>query len=114
MIATCPRPELEGLHLAELARRTGREPAEALMDLVLEEKAGVSMVCFSQSERERRPPRLRYAHAMIGSDSLVAHAGPGPHRRQAAPAELRDVPARARATTCASGGSSRWRPRSTR
>ena len=32
------------LHLAELARRTGTSPADAMMDLVLEERAGVSMI----------------------------------------------------------------------
>ena len=33
------KPELEGLNLAELARQTGKAPAEALMDLLLEESA---------------------------------------------------------------------------
>jgi N-acyl-D-aspartate/D-glutamate deacylase len=78
MIATCSRPELAGLHLAELARRTGKEPAHAMMDLVLEERAGVSMISFSQSE-ENVATVLAYPHAMIGSDSLSLHAGPGPH-----------------------------------
>ena len=95
MVATCSRPELEGLHLAEVARRTGREPAQAMMDLVLSEKAGVSMVSFSQSE-ENVATATSYAHAMIGSDSLSLHAGPGPHRGKPHPAELRDVSARAR------------------
>ena len=50
---------------------------------------------FSQSEENvgtASPTRTPWS----GSDSLSLHAGPGPHRRQAAPAELRDVPARAR------------------
>ena len=78
MIATCSRPELPGLHLAELARRTGKAPAEAMMDLVLEERAGVSMIVFSQSE-DNVATVLGYAHSMIGSDSLSLHAGEGPH-----------------------------------
>ena len=78
MIATCSRPELPGLHLAELARRTGKAPADAMMDLVLEERAGVSMIVFSQSE-DNVATALGYAHSMIGSDSLSLHAGPGPH-----------------------------------
>ena len=49
-----------------------------MMDLVLEERAGVSMVVFSQSE-ENVATALGYAHTMIGSDSLSLHAGPGPH-----------------------------------
>jgi N-acyl-D-amino-acid deacylase len=78
MIATCSKPELPGLHLAELARRTGKEPAQAMMDLVLEERAGVSMVVFSQSE-DNVGTALSYAHNMVGSDSLSLHAGAGPH-----------------------------------
>jgi N-acyl-D-amino-acid deacylase len=36
------------------------------------------MIVFSQSE-ENVATVLGYAHAMIGSDSLSLHAGPGPH-----------------------------------
>src|SRR5512132_737507 len=79
MVATCSREELAGKSLAELARLTGREPAQAMMDLVLAEKAGVSMISFSQSE-ENVATATSYAHTMIGSDSLSLHAGPGPHR----------------------------------
>ena len=75
MVATCSQPELAGLHLAELARRTGRAPAHAMMDLVLSERAGVSMVSFSQSE-ENVGLSLAFKHNMIGSDSLSLHAGP--------------------------------------
>ncbi len=78
MIATCSRPELAGIHLAELARRTGKEPPQAMMEFVLEERAGASMVVFSQSE-ENVATALGHAHTMIGSDSLSLHAGPGPH-----------------------------------
>jgi N-acyl-D-amino-acid deacylase len=78
MIATCSDPELPGLSLAELARRAGKAPAEAMMDLVLAERAGVSMIVFSQSE-DNVATVLGYAHSMIGSDSLSLHAGPGPH-----------------------------------
>jgi len=78
MIATCSRPELPGMRLADLARRTGKAPAEAMMDLVLEERAGVSMIQFSQSE-DNVATVLGYAHSMIGSDSLSLHAGSGPH-----------------------------------
>jgi N-acyl-D-amino-acid deacylase len=78
MIATCSKPELAGIHIAELARRTGKEPAQAMMDLVMEERAGVSMVVFSQSE-DNVGTALAYAHTMVGSDSLSLHAGAGPH-----------------------------------
>jgi len=78
MVATCSRPELAGKNLAELARLSGREPAHAMMDLVLSEKAGVSMVGFSQSE-ENVAIASADPHTMIGSDSLSLHSGPGPH-----------------------------------
>jgi len=79
LIASCSKRELEGITLAELARRTGREPAHAMMDLVLSEHATVAMISFSQSE-ENVANATAYAHSMIGSDSLSLHAGPGPHR----------------------------------
>jgi N-acyl-D-amino-acid deacylase len=78
MIATCSRPELAGLHVAELARQTGKQPAECMMDLVLDEGAGVSMIVFSQSE-DNVATVLAYPHSMVGSDSLSLHAGSGPH-----------------------------------
>jgi N-acyl-D-aspartate/D-glutamate deacylase len=49
-----------------------------MMDLVLDERAGVSMIVFSQSE-DNVATVLGYPHSMIGSDSLSLHAGPGPH-----------------------------------
>ena len=113
MIATCSKPELAGIHLAELARRTGKEPAQAMMDLVLEERAGVShdRVLPERGQRGDRA-RLRPQHGGLGL--AVAPRRSGPASRQAPPAELRDVPARARASTAARSGSSRGRPRCTR
>jgi N-acyl-D-aspartate/D-glutamate deacylase len=77
-VATCSRPELEGLTLAHLARAAGGTPAEAMLSLVAEERAGVSMVVFSQSE-ENVAKVLAHPAVMIGSDSLGLSAGPGPH-----------------------------------
>jgi len=79
MIATCSKPELAGKSLAELARLTGREPAQTMMDFVLSERAGVSMIGFSQSE-ENVAIVTADPHTMIGSDSLSLHSGPGPHK----------------------------------
>src|SRR5262249_56531303 len=70
--------EPAGKALGGLARLTGREPAQAMMDLVLAEKAGVSMISFSQSE-ENVAMASADPHTMIGSDSLSLHAGTGPH-----------------------------------
>ena len=78
-VATCSRPELEGLDLAQLARKTGTTPADAMMNLVEQERAGVSMVAFSQSE-DNVAKVLGHPAIMVGSDSLGLSAGPGPHR----------------------------------
>jgi N-acyl-D-amino-acid deacylase len=93
LIASCSKRELEGITLAELARRTGREPAHAMMDLVLSEHATVAMISFSQSE-ENVANATAYAHSMIGSDSLSLHAGRAPIAACRIP-ELRNLPARA-------------------
>jgi N-acyl-D-aspartate/D-glutamate deacylase len=78
MVATCSRPELAGLTLAQLARQTGLTPAETMMNLIQDERARVSMVVFSQSE-DNVAKALAHPHVMVGSDSLGLSAGPGPH-----------------------------------
>jgi N-acyl-D-amino-acid deacylase len=77
-IATCGQRELEGLTLAALARRAGVPPAEAMMDLLLAERATVSMVVFSQSP-DNVARALAHPAIMVGSDSLGLTSGPGPH-----------------------------------
>jgi N-acyl-D-aspartate/D-glutamate deacylase len=78
-VAACSRPELEGLNLAQLARTTGATPAEAMLSLVADEDAGVTMIVFSQSESNVETV-LAHPAIMVGSDSLGLSAGPGPHR----------------------------------
>ncbi len=77
-VATCPRRELEGLTLAALARGAGVTPAEAMLNLLLEERASVSMVAFSQS-LDKVAKVLAHPAIMIGSDSIGLTTGPGPH-----------------------------------
>jgi N-acyl-D-aspartate/D-glutamate deacylase len=84
-IASCRRRELEGLNLAQIARQTGRPPAETLMDLLLEEKCTVGMVSFSQS-LDNVAKVLAHPDLMIGSDSIPLFQGEGdkpgkPHPR---------------------------------
>ena len=84
-IATCRRRELEGLHLAQIARQSGLAPAEVLMNLLLEEKCTVGMVSFSQSI-ENVAKVLAHPALMIGSDSIPLYEGEGdrpgkPHPR---------------------------------
>jgi N-acyl-D-amino-acid deacylase len=76
-IATCKQRELEGLSLAALARQAGTTPAEAMMNLLLRERATVSMVAFSQS-LENVAKVLAHPSLMIGSDSIGLSEGEGP------------------------------------
>jgi N-acyl-D-amino-acid deacylase len=78
LIATCKRRELEGMTLAALARETGTPPAQAMMDLLEEERATVAMVTFSQSP-DNVARVLVHPAIMVGSDSIGLAAGPGPH-----------------------------------
>jgi N-acyl-D-aspartate/D-glutamate deacylase len=77
LIATCRRHELEGLTLAALARQSGTTPAEAMMDLLLTERAAVGMVSFSQ-RLENVAKVLAHPAIMIGSDSIGLSEGVGP------------------------------------
>jgi N-acyl-D-aspartate/D-glutamate deacylase len=77
LIATCRRHELEGLTLAALARQSGKTPAEAMMDLLLNERATVGMVSFSQ-RLENVAKVLAHPAIMIGSDSIGLSEGVGP------------------------------------
>ena len=77
LIATCRRHELEGLTLAALARQSGATPAEAMMDLLLAERATVGMVSFSQ-RLENVAKVLAHPAIMIGSDSIGLSEGAGP------------------------------------
>lgn len=77
-VATCGQNDLEGMTLAALGRRRGTPPAEAMLRLLLEERATVSMVAFSQSP-DNVAKVLAHPAVMIGSDSLGLTTGPGPH-----------------------------------
>ena len=84
-IASCQRRELEGLNLAQLAQQSGQAPAEALMNLLLEERCTVGMVSFSQSI-ENVAKVLAHPALTIGSDSIPLFEGSGdkpgkPHPR---------------------------------
>jgi N-acyl-D-amino-acid deacylase len=84
-VASCARRELEGLNLAQLARQTGKTPAETLMDLLLEQRCTVGMVSFSQS-LDNVAKVLAHPNLMIGSDSIPLFEGDGdrpgkPHPR---------------------------------
>ncbi len=77
LIATCRQRELEGLTLVALARQVGKTPAEAMMDLLLQERATVGMVAFSQNLGNVAKV-LSHPAIMIGSDSIGLSEGAGP------------------------------------
>ncbi len=79
LVGTCSKPELEGQNVAAIARQAGTTPAEVMMNLVLDDKASVTMVVFSQSEANVDRV-LQHPAIMIGSDSIGLSTGPGPHR----------------------------------
>jgi N-acyl-D-amino-acid deacylase len=84
-IASCGRRELEGLHLAQIARQSGIAPVDTLFNLLLEQKCTVGMVSFSQSI-ENVAKVIAHPSLMIGSDSIPLFAGEGdkpgkPHPR---------------------------------
>lgn len=59
---------LQGLTIAEIARRTGESPEDAVITILREEQGNVSMVGFGMCEDDVRRA-LAHPLAMIGSDS---------------------------------------------
>lgn len=69
---------LVGLSLAEAARRTGKEPDDFVMDLLVAERARVGYINLWGAEEDVRTV-MRHPGTVIGSDGL--HAGNRPHPR---------------------------------
>jgi N-acyl-D-amino-acid deacylase len=76
LVRSAQNKPLEGLSLAQIADQRGCEPAEALFDLLLEERLEASMVAFTMDEADVQRVLL-HPQAMIGSDGL-ALASDGP------------------------------------
>ena len=72
----------EGLTVTEAAAQAGKEPCEFVMDIVVEEKAGVAVVTFDMDEADVKHI-MAHPFTMIGSDGMsVPLVGPGkPHPR---------------------------------
>jgi N-acyl-D-amino-acid deacylase len=76
MVRTEVNKSCEGLTLAEIAKRRGVSPSDALFDLLLEEDGNVSAIFFTMDEADVRRV-LSHPRAMVGSDGLaVAPEGP--------------------------------------
>lgn len=69
MIAYCKgHPGYEGKTVSEIAEEKSLDPFDFVFDLIIEEKASVSVVLFSMSEDDVRTV-LKSAFSMVGSDS---------------------------------------------
>jgi len=69
-ISTDANKHLEGKTIAEIAQARGCEPADALFDIILEERTKVSTILFSMCE-ENLERILRFRMTAIGSDASV-------------------------------------------
>jgi len=69
MIAYCKgHPEFEGKTILEITQQKGVDPFDFVFDLLIEEKASVSIVHFLMCEKDVRTV-LKHPVSMIGSDS---------------------------------------------
>jgi N-acyl-D-aspartate/D-glutamate deacylase len=70
MIAESPsQPDAAGLNLAELGQRTGSEPVDAMMELLIADRAKTLAVYFLMDERDVRTI-MAHAQVAIGSDGI--------------------------------------------
>ncbi len=74
-----PDPDLEGRHLAEISESRGTDPANCMMDLLLEQDGKISIVFFHMSGDDVEQV-VRWDRSLIASDSLHARAAK-PHPR---------------------------------
>lgn len=72
-------PDLEGRNLAQIGEARGVEPAECMMDLLLEQDGKVSMIFFHMAE-EDVDEVLGWDYSLVASDSLHFQAEK-PHPR---------------------------------
>ena len=70
--------QFEGLTMGEVAEQMGKEPVEALCDLVIAIQGEASIVVYQQSE-ENVIKAMKQEYVAIGSDGL--HSGAKPHPR---------------------------------
>jgi N-acyl-D-amino-acid deacylase len=61
---------MEGESIFDIASRVGRHPADAILDIIIDEEARASAIFFSMCEENLRS-FLALPYAMIGSDSSV-------------------------------------------
>lgn len=89
LISSCKKNKgLEGKTLQQIADARKMEPAEALLDILLEVSADVLMVLFGMAE-EDVTRILKHPAAMVGSDAIPSTGKPHPRYFGAFPRVLR-------------------------
>jgi N-acyl-D-aspartate/D-glutamate deacylase len=77
-IATCPgRPDAEGRTVPELADAAGKDPADYVFDLLIEQGGQVTMIVHMMAEPDVRNV-LSYGGTMVGSDGIPLPGKPHP------------------------------------
>jgi len=66
-----------GRNLAELAQQRGTKPVDVMLDLLVEERGAVNMLCFNQSEENLRQT-LTHPLSVIISDGFYVRGRPHP------------------------------------
>lgn len=78
VIATCPgRPDAEGRRVTELADAAGKDEADYVFDLLIEQGGQVTMIVHMMAEPDVRNV-LSYGGAMVGSDGIPLPGKPHP------------------------------------
>jgi N-acyl-D-amino-acid deacylase len=78
VIAASPRhPDVEGRSLQEIAERQHRDPVDVVGELLIDERANVTIILHMMDEADVRNV-LSYPHAMIGSDGILQPGRPHP------------------------------------
>ena len=70
--------EFDGLALHEVAARLGRDPLDALCDLLLDEDLGLSYVGHNSNDSTNVRKILEHPQCMVGSDGLLVGSFPSP------------------------------------
>jgi N-acyl-D-aspartate/D-glutamate deacylase len=89
-VASAERQDYVGRTVADLAGRAGRDPAEFVFDLLIEERAQVLMISFNQSEQNLRE-LLTHPLCTVISDGFYVQGRPHPRLYGTFPSLLGDV-----------------------
>ncbi|MBM3774657.1 MAG: amidohydrolase family protein, partial [Acidobacteria bacterium] len=76
-VGSAANGNLVGKHLAQIAELRGRDPAEVVLDLLVEEKADVNMISFNQNEENLRKI-LTHPLCLVISDGFYVKGRPHP------------------------------------